>query len=99
MKKRDAHHAFVLIVLLCQIACLTITAFAERVVQHNKWVGVLFGFSFLFGLVLSLGTLGAWLQRGDKSSLLDFLQENPACFAVALATAGEMTTMLLLRPT
>ena len=74
-------------------------AFAERVVRHNKWAGVLFGFSFLFGLILSLGALGTWLQRSDKSSLLDFLQANPAYLVVVLATAGELATMLLLNPT
>jgi len=98
MKKRDGHHGFVLFVLLCQIACLTMVAFAEHVVRHSKWVGVVFGFSFLFGLILSLGAFGTWRNRSDESSLLDFFQANPAYLAIALATAGEMASMLLLKP-
>lgn len=98
MKKRDGHHGFLLVVLLCQIASLTMAAFAEHVVWHNKWVGVVFGFSFLFGLILSLGAFGMWRNHRDESSLLDFFQANPLYLAIALATAGEMATMLLLKP-
>jgi hypothetical protein len=98
MKKRNGHHGFLQVVLLCQIACLTMVAFAEPMVRHSKWVGVVFGFSFLFGLILSLGAFGMWRQRSDASSLLDFFRENPAYLAVALATAGQMASMLLLKP-
>ena len=73
-------------------------AFAEDLVRHSKWVGALFGFSFLFGLILSLGFYGMWRERSDELSLLRFLQANTAYLAVAIATAGEAASILLVKP-
>ncbi len=98
MKKRNWQHGFVSVVLSCQIACLTMFAFAEDLVRQNKWVGALFGFSFLFGLVLSLGFYGMWRERSDELSLFRFLQANPVFLAVAIATAGQTASILLLKP-
>jgi hypothetical protein len=97
MKKRNWHHGFVLVVLLCQIACLTMIAFAEHVVRHNKWVGALFGFSFLLGFILSLGFFGMWRQRSDELSLFGLFQAYPVYLAVAIATVGELASMLLVK--
>lgn len=72
-------------------------AFAEDLIWQSKWVGALFGFSFLFGLILSLGFYGMWRQRSDELSLLRFLQVHPLYLAVVIATAGEAASILLVK--
>jgi hypothetical protein len=46
------------VVLVFQVTFLVTLAFAEHIVRHNRWIGAGFGFSFLFGLILSVGFLG-----------------------------------------
>lgn len=71
-------------------------AFAEDLVRQSKWVSALFGFSFLFGLILSLGFYGMWRERRDELSLFSFLQTDPIYLAVAIATAGQAASILLV---
>jgi hypothetical protein len=84
------------VVLASQVAFLALFAFAEHVVRYNRWIGAGFGFSFLFGLILSVGFLGAWRQRASDQGLFGFLLASPAELAVAIATVGQIAAILLV---
>jgi hypothetical protein len=97
MKRHNWEHGFVSVVLLCQIACLTMFAFAEDLIRQSKWVGAFLGFTFVFGLILSLGFYGMLRERSDELSLFRFLQAEPVYLAVAIATAGQAASILLVK--
>jgi hypothetical protein len=96
MEKNDQQQFAVLVVLIFQIAFLTAFALAEHVVRHNRWVSAGFGFSFLFGLILSVGFFGMWRSRVADSDFLGFLLANPVHLAVVIATAGQLLAILLV---
>ncbi|EDZ99873.1 hypothetical protein BH160DRAFT_4798 [Burkholderia sp. H160] len=96
MKKNNRQHLAVLVVLIFQIAFLAMFAFAEPVVRHNRWVGAGFGFSFLFGLILSVGFLGMWRTRTGDSDFFGFLLANPVDLAVVIATVGQLVAILVV---
>ena len=95
MTKNNQQHLAVLVVLIAQIAFLALFALAEHVVRHNRWVGAGFGFSFLFGLILSVGFVGMWRMRAEDSTFFGFLLANPVDLAVVVATAGQLVAMLI----
>ena len=96
MEKNNQQQFAVLVVLILQIAFLATFALAEHVVRHNRWVSAGFGFSFLFGLILSAGFFGMWRLRADDSDFLRFLLANPVELAVVTATAGQLVAILLV---
>ncbi|MBB5414145.1 membrane protein YdbS with pleckstrin-like domain [Paraburkholderia atlantica] len=96
MKKDNQQHIAVLVVLISQIAFLTMFAFAEHLVRHNKWIAAGFGFDLLFGLILSVGFVGTWRARSIDSDFLGLLLANPVELAVVIATAGQLVAILLV---
>lgn len=97
MKDNDQRHPVAWIVLASQIACLATFAFAEDLVMKSKWIGAWFGFSFLFGLILTRGYLGMWRNRSDETSLVGFLLAHPTYLAVTVATLGQAAAILAPR--
>jgi hypothetical protein len=98
MSKCNQFHPGVVIVLCCQLVCLGSFACAADSIGHSKWLGGILGFSFLFGLILSVGFFGDWAKVKDEVDLLTFLGSNPLYLTVAIATIGEMMTILLVPP-
>jgi hypothetical protein len=96
MEKNNQQHPAVLVVLISQITLLATVAFAEHIVRHNRWVEAGFGFSFLFGLIVSVGFLGMYRERVVEWGFWGFLLANPLHMAVAIATAGQIVTILLV---
>ena len=96
MHKSNQCHPGVLVVLCCQLVCLGTFAYAADSIGHSKWLGGILGFSLLFGLILSVGLFGAWTKVKDEVDLRTFLGTNPLYSAVAVATIGEMVTILLV---
>ena len=94
MKDNNQRHPAVLVVLASQIACLTMFAFAEEFVERSKWMGAWFGFSFLFGLVLTRGYIGMWRNQNDEAGVVRFFLKNPTYLAVAIATLGQLVAIL-----
>jgi hypothetical protein len=96
MKKNNQQHLAELVVLIAQIVFLAVFALAEHVVRHNRWVAAGFGFSFLFGLILSVGFFGMSRARAADSTFFGFLLANPVDLAVVIATAGQLAAILLV---
>jgi hypothetical protein len=96
MYKLKQYHPGVLAVLSSQLVCLAAFAWETNGLTHNKWVQVLLGFSLLAGLILSLGFFGTWLKFKDDVKLHVFLSANPIYSAIAVATLGEVATILLV---
>jgi hypothetical protein len=95
MKKNNQQHLAVLVVLAFQVAYLATFAFAEHIVRHNRWIGAGFGFSFLSGLIFSVGFFGMWRERVVDTDFFSFLLANPVHLAVLIATAGQIAAILL----
>ncbi|KAA1001758.1 hypothetical protein FVF58_38795 [Paraburkholderia panacisoli] len=96
MYKLEQYHPGVLAVLFSELICLAAFAWETNAPIHNKWVEVLLGFSLLSGLILSLGFFGTWLKFKDEVKLNSFLSANPIYSAIAIATLGEVATILLV---
>jgi hypothetical protein len=93
---RGAHNLGALVVLFFQIIFLAAFAVSSDIVEHNRWFQIILSFSMLFGLILSLGFYGMWRNRKDEVDLGTFLRTHPIYLAVAIATAGEIATIILI---
>lgn len=95
-KNNQPQHLAVLVVLISQVTLLATVAFAEHIVRHNRLVEAGFGFSFLFGLIVSVGFVGMYRERVVELGFWGFLLANPLHMAVVIATAGQIVTILLV---
>lgn len=96
MVKRGPHNLGALLVLICQVLFLAAFGFGWETVERNRWMQAILAFSMLFGLILSLGFYGMWRKSKDDVDLGTFLRTNPIYLAVAIATVGEIATILLV---
>jgi hypothetical protein len=62
----------------------------------SKGFGVVLGFSFLFGLIRSLGLYGTWREFRGEVSPQTLFNTNVVDFALAIGTAGEWATILVM---
>lgn len=92
------YHPGMLIVLASQVVCLATFTLSANLLNNDKLLSVLLGFSLLFGLILSLGFFGTWSQFRDDIDLWTFINTNPVESAIAIATAGEVVSILAMAP-
>ncbi|ANB74956.1 hypothetical protein AYM40_21185 [Paraburkholderia phytofirmans OLGA172] len=95
MYKFRQYHPGVLTTLSCQLICLAAFSWNANASGHEKWLEILLGSSLVAGLILSLGFFGVWLRFKSEVDLHKFLSTNPVYLAIAIATLGEVLTIML----
>ncbi|MGU7773926.1 hypothetical protein ACV229_27575 [Burkholderia sp. MR1-5-21] len=66
--------------------------------MRSRWMGAWFGFSFLFGLILTRGYIGMWRNRSDETSIVGFFLDHPTYLAIVVATLGQAIAILVGHP-